>query len=151
MRPGDLRTVVALENASFGAPWRPSAYSRAVADPHHNFFVAEFDGDLVGYAGLWVEGEQAHIAKLAVHDDHRRRGIGTAMIEHLLDHARRLGLSQAYLEVRRSNLVAQDLYRRLGFRFERIQANAYPDDGEDALVFVLRGLLDVKPPSAMES
>ena len=46
MRPGDLRTVVALENASFGAPWRPSAYSRAVADPHHNFFVAEFDGDL---------------------------------------------------------------------------------------------------------
>ncbi len=147
----DLSAVAALEKATFAAPWRSGAYTRAVADPHHNFFVAELDGRLIAYAGLWVEQNRAHIAKIAVHEDHRRRGIGTAMLQHLLDHARRLGLGEAYLEVRRGNLAAQDLYRRAGFRFDRIQARAYPDDGEDALVFVLSGLLDVKPPSAMES
>ena len=150
MSQGDLRAVTALERATFSGPWRPGAYARAVASPHHNFFVAELDGRLVAYAGLWVEGNQAHIAKIAVHEDHRRRGIGTAMLQHLLDHARRLGLAEAYLEVRRGNLAAQDLYRRVGFRFDRIQAHAYPDDGEDAMIFVLRGLLDVKAPSTPE-
>jgi len=147
----DLSAVVALEKATFAAPWRSGAYSRAVADPHHNFFVAEIDGRLVGYGGLWVEENRAHIAKIAVREGHRRRGIGMAMLQHLLDHARRLGLSEAYLEVRRGNLAAQDMYRRAGFRFERVQANAYSNDGEDALIFVLRGLLDLRSPSAMES
>ncbi|HUT35965.1 MAG TPA: ribosomal protein S18-alanine N-acetyltransferase [Planctomycetota bacterium] len=145
MTPRDVARVAAIETASFTGPWRANSYARALADAHHNFFVAELDGRLVGYTGLWVEGNQAHIAKLAVHEDHRRRSIGTALLQHLLDHARRLGLAEAYLEVRRGNLAAQSLYRRIGFRFERVQANAYPDDGEDALVFVLRGLLDVKP------
>jgi ribosomal-protein-alanine N-acetyltransferase len=150
MGPGDLRAVAAIEDASFAAPWRPDSYARAVADAHHNFFVAESDGRLVGYAGLWVEGSQAHIAKVAVRDGCRRQGIGSALLDHLLGHARRLGLTDAYLEVRRSNLGAQDLYRRFGFRFERVQPNAYANDGEDALVFVLRGLLEVKPPRIPE-
>ncbi len=141
----DVNRVAGLENASFGAPWRPDAFSRVAADPNHNFFVAEIDGQIVGYAGLWVEGSQAHIAKVAVRDGCRRRGVGSVLLRHLLDHACRLGLSEAYLEVRRSNLAAQELYRRFGFRFERVQPGAYPDDGEDALVFVLRGLLDVAP------
>lgn len=143
MRHGDLSAVAAIEGATFRGPWHASAFSRALADPHHNFFVAEVDGSLVGYGGLWVEGRQAHIAKLAVREGYRRRGVGTTLLAHLLDHARRLGLEQAYLEVRRSNLAAQQLYRRMGFRFERVQARAYPDDGEDALVFVASGLLEL--------
>ena len=149
MRLSDMSAVCAMERATFRAPWSPSAYSRALADAHHSFFVAEIEGALVGYAGLWVEGNQAHIAKVAVHEDCRRRGVGTSLLQHLLDHARRLGLAQAYLEVRRGNLAAQTLYRRLGFRFERVQVGAYPDDGEDALVFVVRGLLDV--PASLHS
>jgi len=144
----DVSPVVAIENASFGAPWRQASFARAVADPHHNFFVAELDGRLVGYAGMWVEGNQAHIAKVAVTEGYRRRGIGTALLQQLLDQARRLGLAQAYLEVRRGNLAAQQLYRRFGFRFERVQHNAYADDGEDALVFILGGLLEVSRPLA---
>jgi ribosomal-protein-alanine N-acetyltransferase len=146
MRQCDVNPVTAIENASFGAPWRQASFARAVADPHHSFFVAELDGRLVGYAGMWVEGNQAHIAKVAVTEGYRRRGIGSALLQQLLDHARRLGLPQAYLEVRRGNLAAQHLYRRFGFRFERVQHNAYTDDGEDALVFVLGGLLELTRP-----
>jgi len=140
----DLGAVLAVENASFAAPWRMSSYARAVAERGHSFFVAEMDGGLVGYAGLWVEGDQAHIAKVTVHEDYRRRGIGSALLEYLIDHSLRLGLTRMYLEVRRSNVAAQQMYRRFGFQFERVQPNAYPDDGEDAFIFVLARLLDAR-------
>lgn len=143
----DLGAVAAIESASFAAPWRMSSYARAIGERDHNFFVAEMDGEIVGYMGLWVEGDQAHIAKVTVHEDYRRRGIGSALLRHLLDHALRLGLTRVYLEVRRSNVAAQQMYRRFGFHFERVQPNAYPDDGEDAFIFVLGRLLDLKPTS----
>ena len=145
MAHGDLSIVTALETASFASPWRPSTYARAVTDRHHNFYVAELEGELVGYGGFWVEGKEAHIAKVAVDPEYRRRGIGSALLRHLLGQARRLALPQAYLEVRPSNHAAQELYRRFGFRVARVQPRAYPDNGEDAVVLVLDGLLDVKP------
>jgi ribosomal-protein-alanine N-acetyltransferase len=145
MGHADLRGVAEIEHASFGSPWRASTYGRAVTNPSHHFYVAELDGELVAYAGFWVEGSKAHIAKLAVHPDCRRRGIASMVLERLLDQARRLGLPEAYLEVRKSNQAAQELYQRFGFRFERVQPRAYPDNSEDALVLVRDDLLAVKP------
>jgi ribosomal-protein-alanine N-acetyltransferase len=142
----DLGGVGALESVSFGSPWRTSSYARAIGDPNQHFFVAEQDGHIVGYTGFWVEKESAHIAKLAVHPDCRRRGIASALLEHMLDAVRRLGLGRAHLEVRRGNAAAQALYRRFGFRFERVQPQAYPNDREDALVLVRDDLLDTQTP-----
>ncbi|NQT85492.1 ribosomal protein S18-alanine N-acetyltransferase [bacterium] len=141
----DLGGVGALEGVSFGSPWRTSSYARAVGDPNQHFFVAEQDGHMVGYTGFWVETGSAHIAKLAVHPDCRRQGIGAVLLEHMLDEVRRLGLGRAHLEVRRGNAEAQALYRRFGFRFERVQPQAYPNDREDALVLVRDDLLDTRP------
>jgi len=141
----DLGGVGALEGVSFGSPWRTSSYARAVSDPNQHFFVAEQDGHMVGYTGFWVEDRSAHIAKLAVHPDCQRQGIGSALLEHMLDAIRRLGLGRAYLEVRRSNVQAQALYRQFGFRFERVHPQAYPNDREDALVLVRSDLLETTP------
>jgi ribosomal-protein-alanine N-acetyltransferase len=140
----DLGGVGALESVSFGSPWRTSSYARAIGDPNQHFFVAEQDGHIVGYTGFWVENQSAHIAKLAVHPDCRRRGIASALLEHMLDAIRRLGLGRAHLEVRRGNAAAQALYRQFGFRFERVQPQAYPNDREDALVLVRSDLLDTQ-------
>jgi len=148
MHYSDLSAVMAIENASFGSPWRLSTYARAVTDGNHNFFVAELDAKVIGYAGFWVEGKEAHIAKVAVHHRFRRRGFGTALLRHCLDHARCQALTQAFLEVRRANHAAQQLYERFGFKFERVQPNTYPDNGEDALILVLDGLLEPKAASS---
>jgi ribosomal-protein-alanine N-acetyltransferase len=134
----DVDAVYGIEHASFGAPWRVSSYGRAVSERRQHFFVAEFGRQIVGYGGFWVEGDRAHVAKVAVHPELRRRGIGSAIVERLLEEICRLGLRDAYLEVRRSNTAAQELYRRFGFRFQRVQPHTYPDNGEDALVFSLR-------------
>ena len=85
MKPKDLDAVWAIERASFGSPWRRSTYEQTILAPGHNFFVAELGGVVVGYFGFWVEGPEAHIAKLAVHQDYRRRGIGTALLREALD------------------------------------------------------------------
>ncbi|MFP4058249.1 MAG: ribosomal protein S18-alanine N-acetyltransferase [Candidatus Brocadiia bacterium] len=147
MRLADVAGVVAIEEQSFGSPWRPSSYGRAVREGRQHFFVAECLGRLVGYAGFWVEGRSAHIAKLAVHPDLRRQGIGSVLLDHLLDEIRRVGLCRAYLEVRQSNEAAQKLYARFGFRFERVQPRAYPNNGEDAFVLMRDGLLKLDPPA----
>jgi len=141
MTPRDLNAVNAIESVSFGSPWRPTSYARAIRETRQQFFTAERHGYIVGYAGFWVEHDMAHIAKVAVHPDYRRQGIATAMLKYLLDQIRRFGLGRAYLEVRRSNAGAQELYRRFGFVFERIQPHAYPNDGEDAFVLVRNDLL----------
>lgn len=142
MRHRDLDAVAAIEAASFGSPWRRTSYARALSTSARQFVVAEWGGEVVGYAGFWVECNKAHIAKIAVHPDCRRRGIAQALLEHLLDAIRRMGIGYVYLEVRRSNMAAQKLYQRSGFRFERVQPRAYPDDGEDALVLARDDLLD---------
>lgn len=146
MTPRDLAEVAAIERVSFGSPWRQSSYARAIGASQQQFFVAELDGELVGYAGFWVETERAHIAKVAVHPDYRRRRIAWTLLEHLLDQIRRLGFGYAYLEVRKSNTAGQELYERFGFHFERVQPRAYPNDGEDALVLARHDLLDVPTP-----
>lgn len=146
MARGDLDAVVSIERASFPSPWRRQTYERAILGPSHNFFVAELDGLTVGYVGFWVEGPQAHIAKIAVHQDYRRRGIGTRLLRDALDRVRRLGLRSAFLEVRRTNTPAQNLYRRFGFRFRSVKPHAYPNDGEDALVFARDDLLEPASP-----
>jgi ribosomal-protein-alanine N-acetyltransferase len=147
MEYADVQHVRAIEVVSFGSPWRTSSYSRAISDPRQHFYVAEAAGQMVGYAGFWVEGDSAHIAKVAVRADCQRRGIGAALLEFLLDEIRRLGLGQAHLEVRKSNVAAQRLYRRFGFRFERVQPQAYPDNREDALILVRDDLLSPHAPT----
>jgi ribosomal-protein-alanine N-acetyltransferase len=133
----DLDAVFAIESLSFQGPWRLNSFARAVDDPRQHFLVAELGRQLVGYGGFWVEADRAHIAKVAVRPDFRRQGIGSVILQRLLEDIRSLRLRHAFLEVRRSNLVAQELYRRFGFRFDRVQPHAYPDNGEDALIFVL--------------
>ena len=145
----DLNTVGEMENLSFGSPWRASSYARAVSDSNQWFVVAELGHQVVGYAGFWQENGRAHIAKLAVAPAYRRRGIGSALLQQMIDQIRRIGCNEAFLEVRRSNSVAQDLYRRFGFHFARIQPNAYPNDGEDALILARNDLLASKPAPAV--
>jgi ribosomal-protein-alanine N-acetyltransferase len=146
----DLNAVSAIENVSFGGPWRVSSFARAVSDSNQCFVVAELDRQMVAYGGFWIEHGRAHIAKLAVHPAYRRRGIASILLQDLLERIRELGIGGAFLEVRRSNLPAQELYRRFAFRFERVQPHAYPNDGEDALVFVRDDLLDA-PASSSET
>ena len=135
MQPGDLDAVQRIERASFTTPWPAYAYRQEIETNRlAHYIVARAGVEVVGFAGMWMMVDQAHVTTFAVHPRWRRKGVGSQMVVALLAMARTLGARQATLEVRLSNLAARHLYERFGFRPVGIRPRYYSDNGEDALI-----------------
>jgi ribosomal-protein-alanine N-acetyltransferase len=89
---------------------------------------------ILGFAGMWLMFDEAHITTIGVKRSVRGRGLGELMLVHLIDQAREMGAKRLTLEVRVSNHVAQELYRKYTFKEEGVRKRYYSDDGEDALI-----------------
>ena len=89
---------------------------------------------VVGYAGLWLMVDEAHITTVAVRRAFRGRGLGKVLMLAMVDLARDLGARMVTLEVRKSNAVAIRMYEELGFRQKGVRSRYYTDNGEDALI-----------------
>jgi ribosomal-protein-alanine N-acetyltransferase len=107
-------------------PWPLPARSGASAHPQL--------ASIVGFAGLWLMVDEAHVTTIAVHPERRHHGIGELMLAALIEHAYDIGAHMVTLEVRVSNAVAQNLYRKYGFREAGIRRRYYSDNDEDALI-----------------
>jgi ribosomal-protein-alanine N-acetyltransferase len=135
MRVEDLDEVVAIERASFSMPWSRGAFLYELQQNRvARCLVMRGDGHVLGYLCLWEIGEELHITNVAVHPDHRRRGIARALLSAVLDDARSRKLKLVVLEVRPSNHEARTLYESYGFRVVARRRGYYYDTGEDALV-----------------
>ena len=131
----DLAEVAVIENVSFTAPWPTSAYTTELTTNRLARYVgARIDGTLVGFGGIWLMVDEAHITTMAVLPTHRRTGVATVLLLELLQEARRGGARVATLDVRVSNVEAQSLYRSFGFAEVGRRIRYYDDNGEDALV-----------------
>jgi len=89
---------------------------------------------IVGYAGIWVMTDEAHITTIASHPDMRNRGVGELLLVALIHRAIEVGARWMTLEVRASNAIAQNLYRKYTFKEMGVRRKYYSDNGEDALV-----------------
>ncbi len=89
---------------------------------------------IIGFAGLWLMVDEAHITTIAVHPDYRHMGLGEFLLVNLIDIAYSIGAKWVTLEVRVSNYVAQNLYRKYGFREAGLRRRYYSDNQEDALI-----------------
>lgn len=89
---------------------------------------------IIGFAGLWLMVDEAHVTTIAVHPDYRGRGVGELMLSSLIDIAYDIGAHVVTLEVRVSNHVAQNLYRKYGFYEAGVRRRYYSDNHEDALI-----------------
>ncbi|NNV07834.1 ribosomal protein S18-alanine N-acetyltransferase [Geobacillus sp. C56-T2] len=131
----DIDEVVQVERASFTAPWsRESFYHELMYNRYALYIVMVHRGRIIGYAGMWLVIDEAHVTNVAVLPEFRGQKLGEALMRCLMDLARRQGAVTMTLEVRVSNHVAQSLYRKLGFRNGGIRKRYYPDNFEDALV-----------------
>ena len=92
---------------------------------------------IVGYICLWLVSDEVHILNLATHPDFRRREIATKLITSALEFSVRSGAKAATLEVRKSNLCAISLYKKIGFEEKGIRPRYYSDNFEDAVVMWL--------------
>jgi ribosomal-protein-alanine N-acetyltransferase len=89
---------------------------------------------VVGYAGLWLMVDEAHVTSIAVSPPFRGFGVGELLFLALVDMSREIGAHYMTLEVRVSNTLAQNLYRKFGFKEAGIRRRYYSDNNEDALI-----------------
>jgi len=137
----DLRAVHAIERASFSVPWPDDAYrSELLTNRLASYVVARAADAVIGFAGLWVMVDEAHVTTFAVDPGWRRRGVGERLLLALLDIAVARRAREATLEVRLSNMPARRLYEKYGFRPVGIRPRYYSDNGEDALIMTTEAL-----------
>jgi len=89
---------------------------------------------IVGYAGIWVMTDEAHVTTIASHPEMRNRGVGELLLVAMIHRSTEVGARWMTLEVRASNSVAQNLYRKYTFKEMGVRRRYYSDNGEDALV-----------------
>jgi ribosomal-protein-alanine N-acetyltransferase len=104
------------------------------------YIVAKARRQVVGYAGLMVFGDEAHVTNIAVDPAAHRRKVASRLLFALVTEARRRGATACTLEVRVANHAAQGLYHQFGFAPVGIRKNYYAETGEDALIMWAEGL-----------
>lgn len=124
--------VSALEERCFSAPWSRESFMWAKDDENSYFTVALEGGRVVGYAGLRFFAPEGDIANVATAPEHRRRGVASALLEDIIDFAKKRGITSLMLEVRTSNAGAVALYKKYGFVKVATRKNYYTMPTEDA-------------------
>ena len=138
MTVDDVPQVHAIEEATFAMPWsRQSFMEEMTRNVCARYLVAvDEHGAIVAYGGAWIILDEAHVTNVAVEESRRGQGIGRKLMRALMQYASNLGAQYLTLEVRRSNVRAQGLYRSLGFVELGVRKRYYEDNGEDALLMV---------------
>ena len=137
--PAHLAAVAKLEQLCFADPWSENAL-QLLCRPNGYGVVcpkSEESEDVLAYAGMTYALDEGSVTNVAVHPDHRRQGLGRAVVCALAEHARLMGIRRIYLEVRISNEPAIVLYRSLGFDKTGVRPNFYRHPTEHALLMCL--------------
>lgn len=134
LHEAQLPAILEIENVVNGSPWSERSFRNEIDHPHGLFRVALEDGVVVGYGGVWLVIDEAHVTNVAVAPAFQRQGIGRRLMIELLRAARDKGMSCATLEVRAGNAPALHLYEALGFERTAVRRGYYPDNKEDAVV-----------------
>ncbi len=136
MTPDHLDQVVVIENECFPAsPWPRRFFEEELSLVGRAFFLVALESEnVVGYGGYCLVDDEMHITNIAVKNGVRRRGVGRKLTELLIGDGLRRGAKAAHLEVRRSNLAAQELYSVLGFKQVGERIGYYQQEKEDAIL-----------------
>ena len=134
MNLGDVSAIAELEKLCFSDPWSENSIASEADNRLSYWLVAEVDGVVVGYVGSQTVLDASDMMNLAVSPDHRRKGIGQALVNALVEHLRQNKVIALLLEVRVSNAPAIALYESLGFEQVGRRPKYYHNPREDALI-----------------
>lgn len=135
MKVEDVDQIMEVERSSFATPWIKDAFVNELTNNHFAYYiVAVHQERLIGYCGVWVIIDEAHITNIAVHPDYRGKQIGENLLRRVIYLSMVYGATKMTLEVRVSNHVAQALYEKLGFVRKGLRKGYYTDNQEDAII-----------------
>lgn len=130
----DVDEVYTVEEDCFVDPWSKDSIRKELKNDLARYLVAEIDDKIVGYVGVWFVVDEGHITNVAVHSDYRGKKIGDRLVKEMVELCKENNLVAMTLEVRTSNTVAQNLYRKYGFKMGGIRKEYYSDNKEDAII-----------------
>ena len=136
IREEDVAQIHEIEKLCFAMPWSEESILHDVKENVVARWLVMDDGEggVLAYAGMWFVLDEAHVCNVAVHPDHRKKGYGRRIFEALEALAQENSMSMMTLEVRRSNIAAQNLYHACGFLDVGYRKRYYEDNKEDALI-----------------
>lgn len=138
MQFDDLERVMEIEPQIYSHPWSRGNFADSL-HAGYSCWVYEQDDQLIGYAVMMSVLDEAHLLNISIARDFQGRGMGRALLNHLIDIARRHGAQMMFLEVRPSNKAAIALYESIGFNEFSIRKGYYPahNGREDAILMGL--------------
>ncbi|HSM72131.1 MAG TPA: ribosomal protein S18-alanine N-acetyltransferase [Anaerolineales bacterium] len=141
----DIPAVVELDKLSFSLPWPERSFRFELTDnTASRCWVYELDGKIVGMIVAWLLADEAHIATISTHPEHRRQGIARKLLTYALRYMSKEGAVSSFLEVRETNHAAQEMYHEFGYKAAGRRKRYYKDTGEDAILMTLNGLESFK-------
>ena len=133
----DIPAIEAIEATAFYDAWNENMLRNELDNALTTYVVMESEGKIIGYAGFWLVAGEAQVTRVAVLEELRGLGLGTRLTAALVNKAWELGAEAVTLEVRESNLAAQQAYLTCGFASEGIRPNYYEDNHENAVIMWL--------------
>lgn len=134
MDEGHVAPIAQLEKQCFSDPWSEKSIAAELNSRLSYWLVAVENGEVVGYIGSQSVLGESDMMNVAVHPEHRRKGIAEALVETLSRDLKERGNVCLTLEVRASNAPAIALYDKLGFTQVGLRKNYYRNPREDALI-----------------
>lgn len=132
--------MLTISLLSFPITWSKDSFEKELDNKFARYVVATKGDIVVGYGGMWIIVDEAHITNIAVHPEFRGNGIGSVIVEALIEICTLEDVTAMTLEVRKSNHIAQALYGNYGFEAEGLRKGYYEDNKEDAIIMWKRDL-----------
>lgn len=132
----DVLAVWEIEKKSFPCPWSLKSFYDEIEAPERALYhVVETDNKkIIAFGGMWLILNEGHITNIAVDVDYRHLGVGKLLVKKMLEEAKECFIEQVTLEVRETNTIAQQLYKKFGFKVCGRRKAYYLDNREDALI-----------------
>lgn len=134
MTKDDIDAVYKVEEDCFVDPWSKDSIRKELKNDLARYLVAEINNQIVGYVGVWFVVDEGHITNVAVHSNYRGKKIGDKLVSEMVKLCKENNLVAMTLEVRTSNTIAQNLYKKYGFKMAGIRKEYYSDNKEDAII-----------------
>ena len=133
--------VYDLSKECFAIPWTLESINNELNNPLAKYVIAQdlSTGKVVGFVGVWIIAGEGDITNIAVSSKYRKQGIASNLLIKLFDVCKTFNCEDITLEVRASNIPAQNLYKKFNFKEEGIRKGYYSDNGEDAIIMWKRG------------
>ena len=138
MHKKDISSIMEIEIKAYGTfHWSESGFEAEIENSLGNYFVIKTNDEkeeLLGYCGFWSILEEAHITTIAIKDSYRGKHLGELLLQQMIDIGYQKDIKWFTLEVRISNIAAQELYKKYGFQSLGLRKKYYQDTQEDALI-----------------